>query len=164
MLITAANTDTKTIHEFLAENPNVDVSAAWQRCWKVLSGIKERVDARFPLERHPSCAGRVWHRRGRQYAFEAHGRGPDGGDPTFLSGSGVGTQEHPTTPRRPSKPRGDHLAHTLCVDDAFFRDPCVGLGKEASTLLTSEQLSEPAPRRGELEGHVILCGRAYGLA
>lgn len=57
----AGNTDTKTIHEFLAENPNVDVSAAWERCWNILSGIKDRVSARFPLQRHPSCAGREYY-------------------------------------------------------------------------------------------------------
>ena len=26
-------TETKTIHEFLAENPDVDVSSAWERAW-----------------------------------------------------------------------------------------------------------------------------------
>lgn len=55
------STDTKTIHEFLAEAPNVDVSAAWERSWKILSGVKERVAARFPVERHPSSVGREYY-------------------------------------------------------------------------------------------------------
>lgn len=48
---------TKTIMEFLSENPNVDVSRAWERCWKIHSGIVDRIRDRFPLEKHPSCAG-----------------------------------------------------------------------------------------------------------
>jgi hypothetical protein len=54
-------TDTKTIHEFLAENPNVDVSKAWERCFGILGGIKDRIAARFPVERHPECAGREYY-------------------------------------------------------------------------------------------------------
>jgi hypothetical protein len=56
-----ANTDIKTIHEFLAENPNVDVSAAWSRFWTTLSAVKDKIAARFPVERHPSCAGREYY-------------------------------------------------------------------------------------------------------
>lgn len=54
-------TDTKTIHQFLAENPNVDVSQAWERCFGILGGIKDRIAQRFPVERHPSCAGREYY-------------------------------------------------------------------------------------------------------
>lgn len=50
-------TETKTIMEFLAENPNVDVSRAWERCWNIHSKIAERVQARFPVTRHPQTAG-----------------------------------------------------------------------------------------------------------
>ncbi len=50
-------TDTKTIMEFLAENPNVDVSKAWERCWGIHSKIIDRVKARFPVERHRSTEG-----------------------------------------------------------------------------------------------------------
>jgi hypothetical protein len=49
--------DTKSIHEFLAESPNVDVSRAWERCFGILSGIKDRIAGRFEVQRHPSCAG-----------------------------------------------------------------------------------------------------------
>ncbi len=52
-----AGTETKTIMEFLAENPNVDVSAAWERCWKIHSGIIDRVRDRFPVTLHPSSQG-----------------------------------------------------------------------------------------------------------
>lgn len=46
--------ETKTIMEFLNENPDVDVSKAWERCWGIHSKIVDRVRARFPAERHHS--------------------------------------------------------------------------------------------------------------
>ena len=52
------NKETKTIMEFLSENPNVDVSHAWERCWGIQTGIIDRVKERFSVEKHPSCAGR----------------------------------------------------------------------------------------------------------
>lgn len=55
-------TETKTIDQFLAENPNVDVSHAWARCWSILSSIKKRIAGRFPdLELDPACAGREYY-------------------------------------------------------------------------------------------------------
>ena len=54
--------DTKTIDQFLAENPDVDVSQAWERCWGILSDIKERIAARFPeLAPEPNCADRAYY-------------------------------------------------------------------------------------------------------
>lgn len=53
--------DTKTIHEFLAENPNVDVSKAWERCFGILAGIKDRIAAQFPVTRHPETNGREYY-------------------------------------------------------------------------------------------------------
>ncbi len=50
-------TDTKTIMEFLAENPNVDVSQAWERCWGTHTKIIDRVRDRFTVERHHSTEG-----------------------------------------------------------------------------------------------------------
>ena len=41
--------ETKTIMEFLAENPNVDVSEAWERCWGIHSKIVDSVRDRFPV-------------------------------------------------------------------------------------------------------------------
>lgn len=56
------NTDTKTIDQFLAENPDVDVSRAWEQCWGVLAGIKEQIAARFPgLQPEPDCADREYY-------------------------------------------------------------------------------------------------------
>lgn len=52
--------ETKTIHEFLAENPNVDVSEHWKRLWGIQTSIIERVQARFPVSKHPSCEGREY--------------------------------------------------------------------------------------------------------
>lgn len=53
--------ETKTIHEFLAENPDVDVSRAWERCFGILAGIKDRIAAQFAVTRHPACAGREYY-------------------------------------------------------------------------------------------------------
>jgi hypothetical protein len=54
--------DTKTIDQFLAENPDVDVSQAWERCWGILHDIKEKIAARFPaLELEPNCVGREYY-------------------------------------------------------------------------------------------------------
>ena len=44
--------------EFLSENPNVDVSKAWERCWGIQTNIIERVRERFEVAKHPSCEGR----------------------------------------------------------------------------------------------------------
>ena len=49
--------ETKTIMEFLAESPNVDVSQAWEKCWGIQTGIIERVKERFSVEKHHSCEG-----------------------------------------------------------------------------------------------------------
>jgi hypothetical protein len=53
--------DIKTITEFLAEQPNVDVSRAWERCWNIHAGIVERVKQRFPVTKHPSSVGREYY-------------------------------------------------------------------------------------------------------
>lgn len=53
----SARTETKTIMEFLSDNPNVDVSKAWERCWKIHSGIVDRIRDRFDVTLHPSCEG-----------------------------------------------------------------------------------------------------------
>ncbi len=58
----AGHSDTKTIDEFLAENPNVDVSGYWERCWSILSGVKDRIADRFPqLEREPNTKDRDYY-------------------------------------------------------------------------------------------------------
>jgi hypothetical protein len=54
--------ETKSIAEFLAENPNVDVSKAWERLWGTLTGIKSRIAGRFPdLVLEPNTAGREYY-------------------------------------------------------------------------------------------------------
>ena len=56
------NVDTKTIDQFLAENPNVDVSQAWERCWGILSDIKARIASRFPdMALEPNCEDRQYY-------------------------------------------------------------------------------------------------------
>lgn len=62
-MASASNTsDTKTIDQFLAENPDVDVSQAWERSWGILTDIKSKIASRFPnLDLHPSCAGREYY-------------------------------------------------------------------------------------------------------
>jgi hypothetical protein len=42
--------DTKTIHEFLAENPNVDVSAQWERFWSIHGKIADRIIKYFDAQ------------------------------------------------------------------------------------------------------------------
>jgi hypothetical protein len=58
--MSATKLDIKTITEFLSEQPNVDVSRAWERCWNTHAGIVERVKQRFPVTRHPSTLGREY--------------------------------------------------------------------------------------------------------
>ena len=58
----AQHTDTKTIDQFLAENPDVDVSRYWERCWSILAGVKDRIAAHFPdLEREANTADRDYY-------------------------------------------------------------------------------------------------------
>ena len=52
--------ETKTIMEFLAENPNVDVNNAWERCWGIQTGIIDRIRERFEVSKDPSCEGREY--------------------------------------------------------------------------------------------------------
>ncbi|WP_372809801.1 hypothetical protein [Litorivivens sp.] len=59
---TAKTADTKTIDQFLAENPNVDVSKAWERSWNILTDIKDKIAERFPnIALDPTCAGREYY-------------------------------------------------------------------------------------------------------
>ena len=56
------HTDTKTSDQFLAENPNVDVTRYWERCWGILSGIRDRIAGQFPeLEREPNTEDRDYY-------------------------------------------------------------------------------------------------------
>ncbi len=55
-------TDTKSIHDFLAENPDVDVTKYWERCYSILTDIKNKIAERFPeLELHPSCEDKEYY-------------------------------------------------------------------------------------------------------
>jgi len=49
--------DTKTIHEFLADNPNVDVSGQWERFWDIHGRIADRIIKRFDVQLHPISEG-----------------------------------------------------------------------------------------------------------
>ena len=49
--------DVKTIHEFLADNPDQDVSSQWERCWAIHSRIAERIIERFDARLHPISEG-----------------------------------------------------------------------------------------------------------
>jgi hypothetical protein len=49
---------TKTIHEYLAENPDVDVTDTHQQLYGILGDLKDRVLAEMPdLTPQPECAG-----------------------------------------------------------------------------------------------------------
>lgn len=52
-----AGMETKTIMEFLSENPNVDVSRAWEKCWGIHSRTVERIRGRFAVKRHGQTRG-----------------------------------------------------------------------------------------------------------
>lgn len=56
--------DIKTITEFLAEQPDVDVSRAWERCWGIHSSIVSQVQQRFQLTKHPSTEGHEYFTSG----------------------------------------------------------------------------------------------------
>ena len=58
----AGHADTKTIDQFLAENPNVDVTPYWERCWHILSSVKARIAERFPhLSREQNTRDRDYY-------------------------------------------------------------------------------------------------------
>ena len=48
---------TKTIHEYLAENPNVDVSETHAAFWEILTELKDRAQKMFPMEQQPASEG-----------------------------------------------------------------------------------------------------------
>lgn len=58
----AKQSDVKTIHEFLADNPNVDVSAQWERCWAIHGRIHDRILSYFSgAELHPISDGAEYY-------------------------------------------------------------------------------------------------------
>lgn len=48
---------TKTIHEFLAEAPDVDSHELWAAFWAILTEAKDKVTAVLPVAPHPSSEG-----------------------------------------------------------------------------------------------------------
>ncbi|WP_166140110.1 hypothetical protein [Nocardioides ochotonae] len=55
--MSGSSAQTKTIHEFLAESPDVDSSELWAQFWQILSEAKDRIVAELPVQAHPSSAG-----------------------------------------------------------------------------------------------------------
>jgi hypothetical protein len=53
--------DVKTIHEFLADNPDVDVSNQWERCWNIHGKIADRITDYFDAELHPVSEGAEYY-------------------------------------------------------------------------------------------------------
>ena len=53
--------DVKTIHEFLADNPNVDVSRQWERCWDIHGRIADRIIKHFGATLHPISKGAEYY-------------------------------------------------------------------------------------------------------
>ena len=85
--------DTKTIDQFLAENPDVDVSKAWERCWNILTDIKAKIASRFPeLEFDPSCEGREYY-TSPNGEFEGSFSAWNGGDCEWLVNSWLGNRK-----------------------------------------------------------------------
>lgn len=52
-----SSTQTKTIHEFLAEAPDVDRSELWAALWGILSEAKDKITAELDVAPHASGAG-----------------------------------------------------------------------------------------------------------
>lgn len=54
--------DVKTIHEFLSDNPNVDVSKQWERCWNIHGKIHDRILNYFgDAKLHPISEGAEYY-------------------------------------------------------------------------------------------------------
>ncbi|WP_104106799.1 hypothetical protein [Nocardioides sp. 616] len=53
----SSSRQTKTIHEFLADNPDVDNSELWAKFWQILSDAKDRIVAELPVRPHPASEG-----------------------------------------------------------------------------------------------------------
>ncbi len=56
-MVSTSSAQTKTIHEFLADNPDVDNSELWATFWQILSDAKDRIVAELPVQPHASSAG-----------------------------------------------------------------------------------------------------------
>jgi hypothetical protein len=60
----AVSKQVKTITEMLQEAPDVDVRASWESLWGILTEIKERIVAEFPVEQHPSSTPYEYYEAG----------------------------------------------------------------------------------------------------
>lgn len=56
--------ETKTIHEMLAEAPDVDVRETWEAFWQILSDARDRITAALPVTAHPSSANHGYYTSG----------------------------------------------------------------------------------------------------
>lgn len=91
--------DTKTIDQFLAENPDVDVSKQWERCWNILTDIKTKIAASYTdngsnteLVLDPSCEGREYY-TSPAGEFEGSFKAWSGGDCDWLVNSWIGNRK-----------------------------------------------------------------------
>ena len=85
--------DTKTIDQFLAENPNVDVSRAWERCWEILTRVKGKIASRFDnLSLDPNCIDREYY-QSPNGGFEGSFQAWSGGDCEWLVNSWLGNRK-----------------------------------------------------------------------
>ena len=53
----SSSTQTKTIHEFLADAPNVDRMELWTALWGILSEAKDKITAELDVQPYPSGEG-----------------------------------------------------------------------------------------------------------
>jgi len=85
--------DTKSIHDFLAENPNVDVSNAWNRCYSILTDIKNKIAGQFSeLKLDPTCEGREYY-TSPNGEFEGSFNAWSGNDCEWLVNSWLGNRK-----------------------------------------------------------------------
>ena len=57
----STQSDVKTIHEFLADNPNIDVSNHWERMWNIHGKIADRIVQYFDAELHEISEGAEYY-------------------------------------------------------------------------------------------------------
>ena len=55
--MSTASRQVRTITEFVAERPDVDVTKTWEVFWDILTGLKDRIVERFDVQRHSSSEG-----------------------------------------------------------------------------------------------------------
>ncbi len=84
--------DVKTIHEFLADNPNVDVSKQWERMWDIHGKIADRIINTLGCSLHPVSEGAEYYQSPDE-SMEGAFFGYTGGDVDWFVRSWIGNRK-----------------------------------------------------------------------